>query len=64
MKLFPILTAGGTLAASTSAFAHGNHAALPYNSLLHLLVHNWPVLSLLAIGISALPWVLNHNRRP
>ena len=61
MKLFRILTTGGALAASTSAFAHGNHAALPYNSLLHLLVHDWPLLlgSLILATVAAL---LAHPR--
>ena len=62
MKLFHILTTGGALAAaSTSAFAHGNHAALPFNSLLHLLVHHWPLLlgSLILATVAAL---LAHRR--
>ena len=46
-SLFPL---AGMLCLSGLAMAHGQHAAVPGDSLLHLLAHNWPWL-LAAIGI-------------
>jgi hypothetical protein len=44
MKPIRTLLAGGLLGASAPVLAHGGHAAVPGNSLLHLLVHDWPLL--------------------
>jgi hypothetical protein len=44
MKPIRTLLTGGLLTASVSALAHGGHAPVPGNSLLHLLVHDWPLL--------------------
>jgi hypothetical protein len=44
MKSLHALLTGSLLSASASALAHGGHAAVPGNSLLHLLVHDWPLL--------------------
>ena len=46
-SLFPL---AGMLCLSGLAMAHGQHAVVPADSLLHLLAHNWPLL-LATIGI-------------
>jgi hypothetical protein len=44
MKSIRTLLTGSLLATSASALAHGGHAPVPGNSLLHLLAHDWPLL--------------------
>ena len=57
-KLNAALTAI-TLTGPAAALAHGMHAEAPANSLLHLLVHNWPLL----LGAAALVGVVELARR-
>ena len=38
------------LAGAGQALAHGAHADIAAGSLLHLLTHNWPVLTVVAVG--------------
>jgi len=46
----------GLLAPAGVVLAHGAHAAVPANSLLHLLGHHWPLL-LAVIGIAGIWWL-------
>ena len=44
MKTITTLVTTTSLLGSGTALAHGMHTEVPANSLLHLLVHNWPLL--------------------
>ena len=44
MKLKHLLPLTSLLGVSGPVLAHGSHAALPADSLLHLLAHHWPLL--------------------
>jgi hypothetical protein len=49
------------LTLSATALAHGNHAEVPTDSLLHLLAHHWPLL--LLAGALAASWpLLKRNK--
>ena len=61
MKAINTLIMALGLLTSGLALAHGGHAAAPADSLLHLLVHNWPLLLGLA-GISG-SWLAWHRTR-
>ena len=54
-----ILVSLGTLLAPALTLAHGQHAAAPADSLLHLLAHHWPLL----LGGAALIAVYRLARR-
>jgi hypothetical protein len=54
-----LLPLAGMLSLSGVAVAHGQHAAVPVDSLLHLLTHNWPLL-LAAIGIGGALLLRRH----
>ncbi len=63
MKLPHILiTAGGSLP-SAAALAHGVHAEVPHEGLLHLLTHNWPLLPMAAILIGGYFMLRGRDRR-
>lgn len=62
MNVNRLLTLGGLLAASTSALAHGGHAMVPANSLLHLLAHDWPLL-LGTLTLATLGVLLTQTKR-
>ncbi len=49
-----ILGALFVAAFSSAAWAHGSHAALAGDGLLHLLAHHWPLLAALPVALLAL----------
>lgn len=53
---YRLMTIAAALTFSVTAMAHGNHAEMPSGSVLHLLVHNWPLL--LLVGALAASWPL------
>jgi len=55
-----LLTLTGLLSVSGMAVAHGQHTAVPVDSLLHLLAHNWPML----LAVSGVAGTLLLRRRP
>jgi len=52
MKAIKTLAMSASLLGSGAVIGHGMHAEAPANSLLHFLVHNWPML-LIAASASA-----------
>jgi len=61
MKAIKTLTITVGLLASGATLAHGVHAEAPANSLLHLLVHNWPLL-LIAASLGTAWFLLSKTR--
>ena len=62
MNMKHLLTLAGLLAVSGPVLAHGGHAPVPGDSVLHLLAHHWPLLLGLGTGLSALPFMLKRGR--
>ncbi len=61
MKILTVFGLVGGLLGSAAALAHGQHAEAPAGSMLHVLVHNWPLL-LVAIAASG-GYLALHRRR-
>jgi hypothetical protein len=61
MKLVHTLITAGGLLGSGAVLAHGPHAEVPPESLLHLLAHGWPVL-LVAITLAGAYYLLRKDR--
>ncbi len=60
MKMIETLITAAGLMGSGAALAHGMHAEAPAQSLLHVLVHHWPML-LLAASMGAAWFVIRKS---
>jgi len=60
MKALKTLVTTASLLGSGAVLAHGMHAEAPANSLLHFLVHNWPML-LVAASVSMVWFVIQKS---
>lgn len=62
MKTRSALNALVTLMMPSLVLAHGEHSAMPFESLAHLLTHHWPVM-VGVIGIAVLYRIKKSSAR-
>jgi len=54
MHPYRIISALMLAALSSATWAHGSHAAVAGDGLLHLLAHHWPLLAAVPVALLAL----------